>query len=632
MTFDKVEIESVLNNGRRILSERPELAELSLDEVLNELDDGTPQARHDRWGVTARLVIKSITNFELTELISYLSQIESGILTYKYTGYLLLTECGVNLEELILKSEQFGQFEKIVPYVSSNLIFEAEVHSQYVQQILCMLENHMTNSAYHPFLKNYADHIAKLGAQSMVADILGGLSGQTQYNLLRNLCWSWYKRNSTEANEVIGKMLEYESIWSKKVAIDFLEASLNFDRAAFRKHFSELKYMLKTNEELWLMIIRVFTKFVLESKDEETLDQLYHQVLDYLNMIPSDSIDAKCSFMESIGWEEEIPDDLKSIFHGVISQPCSKNRKLLDLLDQILYVQFQKGDWKAALLVMLKAFSANQYNTDYRAFFDAMHFVNDQIPKYAAEVTIRALEYMLSCDVNRTFFGLGLLMNVGGLQDTENDKNSAGVCITDDISNTQMIKIMKAILYYGFDCQKTCTMAFQFLKFSQESNEKYVDFCIKGIYGNYPATMHKVAEQYRTSSIVTQVYLAETVIKAYECSCEEQKQSYNIKDLQPSREHQHIYRMAQLEENRRITKSANVRSVFANLCTKRTMKYGVRSAYVIERKDQKSYQVSPYQSFKYQVELPANYVNDPVSYEMQRRAYLSEVIQDATDN
>lgn len=60
---------------------------------------------HKRWGVTAWLVVKSINNFEIRELVRHLSKIESGILTYEYAGYLLQTEYHVNMEELLLESD-----------------------------------------------------------------------------------------------------------------------------------------------------------------------------------------------------------------------------------------------------------------------------------------------------------------------------------------------------------------------------------------------------------------------------------------------------------------------------------------------------------------------------------------------
>ena len=128
MIREREEIEQVLRVGKQILLERPALLEMSLQEVITELDDGSQEMIHNRWGVAAWLVVKSIRSFELSNLVNQLSEIESGILTYEYTGYLLQKEYQINMEELILEAERQGKFDKIVSYVSENLIFESEIH------------------------------------------------------------------------------------------------------------------------------------------------------------------------------------------------------------------------------------------------------------------------------------------------------------------------------------------------------------------------------------------------------------------------------------------------------------------------------------------------------------------------
>ena len=89
MITDKKEIESVLQIGEKILLDHPELYNMSLDEVLVKLDDGTEQMLHNRWGVTAWMVVQSLECFDVKNLVIQLSEIDSGILTYEYAGYLL---------------------------------------------------------------------------------------------------------------------------------------------------------------------------------------------------------------------------------------------------------------------------------------------------------------------------------------------------------------------------------------------------------------------------------------------------------------------------------------------------------------------------------------------------------------
>ena len=125
MITDKKEIESVLQIGEKILLDHPELYNMSLDEVLVKLDDGTEQMLHNRWGVTAWMVVQSLECFDVKNLVIQLSEIDSGILTYKYAGYLLQVKYQINLEELILEADKCEKFDKIILYVNENIVFQS---------------------------------------------------------------------------------------------------------------------------------------------------------------------------------------------------------------------------------------------------------------------------------------------------------------------------------------------------------------------------------------------------------------------------------------------------------------------------------------------------------------------------
>lgn len=167
MLSDRTKIEAVLERGKEILLSRPELADMSLSDIIEELDDGTQEMIRVRWGVAAWVVVKSTSNFELQTIIDQLSDIKSGTLTYEYAGYLLMTEYGINLEELLLHAEKCNKFDNIVPYVIANLKYEMEMYEDNVMPILGMLENHLEHNIYHSFLRNYAKHIEAFIAQGL---------------------------------------------------------------------------------------------------------------------------------------------------------------------------------------------------------------------------------------------------------------------------------------------------------------------------------------------------------------------------------------------------------------------------------------------------------------------------------
>ncbi|WP_195636539.1 hypothetical protein [Enterocloster bolteae] len=629
MIRNREEVESVLNEGEKILLKRPELAEMSIHDMLNELDDGTEQMIHYRWGVAAWLVIKSLKSFESKMLVEPLSEVDSGVLTYEYAGYLLQSRYKVSMVELILEAEKCGKFDKIISYVKDNIIYEEKLYEQYIISVLNTMENHKSHNCYRAFLMQYAKHIVDKDAQKLVEGLLDDIDRQIYYDFMQVMRWEWYQKDAAEANEVIGRMLGRRSVWSKKVAIDYLEASLIYDKAVFHQYFFQVENLIQESEELWQMLIPVFIKYVLKVCDDgtEKLEPVYKQVLEHLEKISDSSLNIKSSFVQAIQWTEDIPDKLDNIFKTIISHSFNRDRRILDMLDSRLYNRLTKGHWKETLHVMLKVFTANKYYSHYREFFDVMNSVHSGLSEYTEEVTVEALGCMLSGDRELFFFGIGLLDEVGDLKILHKSVDESNFDFAVAYDDKQMIHLMKGVLYYIADNKRICHMAFQLLELSNESNEKYMEFCIADVYGNYPATMHEVAEYYKTVASQKQVSLAEKVLEMHERMLNERKLSYEIRDLEISREHQYIYRRAMQEQNRMINKNANKKSVFGQLFKRRTLKYGTRNAHVCSgKKEEKFYQVNPYMHHEYHMELPAIYVKDPVEYEFRRGTFLEEIM------
>ena len=426
MIRNREEVESVLNEGEKILLKRPELAEMSIHDMLNELDDGTEQMIHYRWGVAAWLVIKSLKSFESKMLVEPLSEVDSGVLTYEYAGYLLQSRYKVSMVELILEAEKCGKFDKIISYVKDNIIYEEKLYEQYIISVLNTMENHKSHNCYRAFLMQYAKHIVDKDAQKLVEGLLDDIDRQIYYDFMQVMRWEWYQKDAAEANEVIGRMLGRRSVWSKKVAIDYLEASLIYDKAVFHQYFFQVENLIQESEELWQMLIPVFIKYVLKVCDDgtEKLEPVYKQVLEHLEKISDSSLNIKSSFVQAIQWTEDIPDKLDNIFKTIISHSFNRDRRILDMLDSRLYNRLTKGHWKETLHVMLKVFTANKYYSHYREFFDVMNSVHSGLSEYTEEVTVEALGCMLSGDRELFFFGIGLLDEVGDLKILQNCSKS----------------------------------------------------------------------------------------------------------------------------------------------------------------------------------------------------------------
>lgn len=631
MISEREEIEQVLRVGKQILLERPALLEMSLQEVITELDDGSQEMIHNRWGVAAWLVVKSIRSFELSNLVNQLSEIESGILTYEYTGYLLQKEYQINMEELILEAEQQGKFDKIVSYVSENLIFESEIHEDCLLRMLGMLERQLANPFYYSLLRNYVQHICKMGAQNLAAEKLGTVDSHAKYDFVSNMRWEWYQQNVEEADNALGKMLVEKSIWSKKTAVDFLEVSLNYGTATFYQYLQEIKRLFLESEELQSQIVGVFVKYVegTETNKYEKLDYVYNEVINLIEKILESTWKVKYKFIDAIICRQEIPEILNKIFHRIITQSLDRNSDILERLDHYFYKQLNKGKWEVVIQNMYEIFVANQYLSKYQDFFNAMNSTCYKLSEHSVEVTQKALFFMISGGVDYLFFGLGLLVNIGDIQKLKNKMNENAGNV-EKIDDKQMVRLMKGIFYYVADSKRICRTIFQLLNFLEGEGDLSIKFCMSEVYGNYPLTMYEIISQYEEQKNEIQNQLVQMVKNKHEEILKDQNLGCKIKDLQPSKEHQYIYYRAQMEQNRQINKMAQEKSIFSQFANHRTMKYGKRSGHIATgRKNEKFYQISPYMEHKYQVEVPVHYIKDPVEYALRKMDYLEEVKQDA---
>ena len=299
MSRDRLEIEQILENGLRILNERPELADMSISDVIDELD-GSTQMISDRWGVTAHIVCQQIPELDNKSLVQYLSRVDAMELTYEYVGFLLQDKHGVALEELIMEADQQGTFDEVVRYVSSNLRFLPSACGNSVKRVLDMLEKYTDHNAYSTFLHNYAAGIALCDGYQIVMDALGDLRGIVQYQLLGNLRRYWFEKNLKEAGDAIQRLLSYKSVWSKKIAIDYWEKAIQYDISFFQKYYPQMECLRVESEELWQQMIPAFVYYTsLASQTDKALPE-YCSAVECLRKIPSDTVEAKICYLRSI--------------------------------------------------------------------------------------------------------------------------------------------------------------------------------------------------------------------------------------------------------------------------------------------------------------------------------------------
>ena len=76
MIHDLEDVKKMFKTADEIIQERPELLSMNVDEIFDELDDGTPEMIHNRWGVMTRVKITELTSFDNKSIIDFFVSIK----------------------------------------------------------------------------------------------------------------------------------------------------------------------------------------------------------------------------------------------------------------------------------------------------------------------------------------------------------------------------------------------------------------------------------------------------------------------------------------------------------------------------------------------------------------------------
>ena len=376
MWKNRAEIEEVLYTGRQILNQRQDLATIPFDQILDELDDGTKEMVHHRWGALAQVIIDSISNWETQGLVAYLSQIECQNLARNYVGYALQKEHGIILEDLVIEAEKMGQFDKIIPYISRNLSFLPSVNLQTVIAFLEILEKHRTHSSYHPTLSFFAQGVDSCNCFPDIVHILNPIKTETQYQLIYNMRRSKYVENQDNVRTLIGTFLSQKNLYGWKAAIDYCEWTLPLDKAVFDEYYPQIIGVVGYNDELKEHIVSLLVKYIAQAASGEDNPHQFQAVLTNLKSILLDTPSVRNKFIEKIAYMENWPSEIYNLFQSVLAMPADEIGSVCRYLDTCFSSLL---DYKVVQIIledMFTFFSANKFLDDYMTFFSKSAMYN----------------------------------------------------------------------------------------------------------------------------------------------------------------------------------------------------------------------------------------------------------------
>ena len=118
MIYNLEDVKRMFMDADKIIQSRPELLSMDIDEIFDELNDGTQEMIHNRWGVMTRVKMQELQSIDNEKIIDFLLDVKERNLLCEYIGFILQYEYGVGLLALLLNAYERGVHNEIIHFVA----------------------------------------------------------------------------------------------------------------------------------------------------------------------------------------------------------------------------------------------------------------------------------------------------------------------------------------------------------------------------------------------------------------------------------------------------------------------------------------------------------------------------------
>lgn len=622
MLRDKESVVKTIKQGENYLASHPQVTKMTLDEIAEYFAN----TKHDRginWVVMALVVAESLDTSNLEGLVTKLSTLEVAPLTKEYIGYLLYAKSSVNIENVLLLSDKMGVFDQILPYTVSNIVFQNEFQEENILNIAFLINSHLReNIATHNLLLNYAKHIKNFGKETAVFDSLIDINFEFKNDILSKSNCDWFKKSKDDAVHHLEESFKSNREEKIKTALCIIKES--YDPQMVECFYGNISRVGKSITGVRGIIVSIYATYILSSKKE---NETYIFILDELKTYSQDNQN-KNDFLMAIQHKDKIIDEVSEIFEKIVSAPLPDNESF-GMVDTIIYNHFKNRGHQVVLDILSKIYHINKFNYDFDHFTESFSLAVGILPNN----DINVWEYIWT-EFNkerspRTAFCMGILLH----------KFSINVSFIEEvISKNKGISIDQArdvigLLQYVFPIgDNVCKLYFDLAPFFSKDIEKYINWGIDELYSSFPLTLTKIANERKASENNAIKSVSNAIIEHDKDKHLEGEAFYKVKDFQPSNERERTIRKVLIEQNQRIKKLSEEKSVFARLFKTAHLKYGKRMGFITHFGENSEYSSRTPAALTYECEISKRYSIDPVRYTIDRIRALNEVTEDEADN
>lgn len=616
---DREKIREVFDWGDKYIKENPEVFESSLDEIFEELNDGTKEMMHMRWAVMTRVSMKNVERFDYIGIVNYLKSIKDKNLMFEYIGYILQEEYEISLIRVMITAFEMGIVDAVLPTVIPNIPYERDFQDEEFEVVLKILDNQKENTVISQLLINYSILIVKEQKEKHIIEEYCIEENQMFEKLMYYLGYEIYNKEISLGNGFVGELLKEEKPWCSRTAIEFLGISVKYDNVGFEKYFEEMEKLCENSEEYWSGLIPVYINY-LELPEGLFRDRVSRRLLN----VKDSNIEQKRIFSRTISYKKLSSEEAKRVLEDFLKVSFNKDKIVLNGIDYVLSKKVKKNI-ADGIKTLLDIFRINYFSID-DDFLESLEQVCSELIKDQDYILKYVFDGIVNGDQQEFAFAMQLYKKVLDISKAEAYFENS------DYSEEQYINILKAVLYFTIEPKKICLLAFVMLV-NMKTTERYYEVCQKEIYKNYPVTMIDIANKFKTKDNLNQRKIAEALIECNDVYLQAIGLVYADKDFRPSLERTYIYRRAQRESSKRINEKVNKNSIVGQLFSSCKMKCGKRFAFVRNiGKNNFSYQVSNYGEHKFELELPKQYMKKPLELNRLRQEYLQKRRKNAINN
>lgn len=617
MIHDLEKVKEMFKVADEIICKNPLLLAMSTDQIFDELDDGTQEMIHVRWGVMTRVKMRELKSFQNQDIIDFLLTIKERSLLSEYIGFVLQNEYDVSLLEILLESYDKRIQNQILPFVSECIKYEKGCFSEQIDKILGIIAATDRETDINVFINGYAALVVCKKEEAIFLErYVSNYSAELE-RLVRRIGGEMYRCQSENVEKWLDFFLNHESEHCKLMGIEFLYQS---DFKSFEKYFNFLEKEFCDNEMLFLKLISVYIQYLLNPKG-----LLYRvKVKERLISIKYGSLQQRRECVLALEYYVEESEDCIDIMDQITNVSFESDKHILGGLDYYLEFKF-KEDFSKAIIKLYKIYAINKFKMN-ESFMELL--------SQTCSVMIQKKENLIVFWSNKFLYGnisdfslsLDIFKHVFTVEDLP------ALLDLKEYTKEELLNFLEGILLFTIDEKIISALTFYIAGYYKDK-DLFFEYCIDKIYANYSGALMDEAQKYANSSDEYQSDLSNRLIDYHESYINRIILGYNEKDFMPPIERQRIYQKSRLEQNRRMNEEAHNNSIFARFFPNKKMKYGNKVAFIqVLRKGELKYIVSEYARHTITKELPRNFVNDPAHFFYLRMEYLRKRCKNEIDS